>query len=179
MSRIGKKPVEIRKDVKITKIDNGIEVIGPKGKLSLDITGDIKVDIKDNDVTVTRPDDYKKSKALHGLYRSLLQNMIIGVTEGYSKRLELVGIGYKAEVKNNKLALLLGYSHQIIFVPPEDIKLESPTPTSVVITGIDKQLVGAIAAKIRSFRPPEPYKGKGIKYEGEKIRRKAGKTAAK
>ena len=179
MSRIGKKPVEIRKGVKISKFEKSIEVTGPKGKLSLEITGDIDFELKDNDVTFTRSNDIKKNKALHGLYRSLLQNMILGVTDGYSKRLELVGIGYKAELKNNKLGLLLGYSHPIVFTPPEEIKIEVPTPTSIVINGIDKQLVGAVAAKIRSFRPPEPYKGKGIKYEDEKVRRKAGKTAAK
>jgi len=179
MSRIGKKPVEITQGVKINKIENCIEVTGPKGKLSLDIKGDINVVLQDKEVSFTRNNDFKKNKSLHGLYRSLLQNMVTGVTEGYSKKLELVGIGYKAEIKNNKLVLLLGFSHPIVFTPPEEIKLEAPTPTSIIINGVDKQLVGAIASKIRSFRPPEPYKGKGIKYDDEKIRRKAGKTAAK
>ena len=179
MSRIGKKPVEITQGVKINKVDNCIEVTGPKGKLTLDIKGDISVGLQDKEVTFTRSNDFKKNKSLHGLYRSLLQNMVTGVTEGYSKKLELVGIGYKAEIKNKKLVLLLGFSHPIVFTPPEEIKLEAPTPTSIIINGVDKQLVGAIASKIRSFRPPEPYKGKGIKYDDEKIRRKAGKTAAK
>ncbi|MEX0601881.1 MAG: 50S ribosomal protein L6, partial [Bacteroidota bacterium] len=120
----------------------------------------------------------KPVKSLHGLWRALLQNMIIGVTEGYSRKLEIVGVGYRAEMKGKKLHLLLGYSHPILFGPPDGVKLEAPTQTNIVISGVDKQLVGLVAAKIRSFRPPEPYKGKGIKYEGEYIRRKAGKAAA-
>jgi large subunit ribosomal protein L6 len=179
MSRIGKKPVEIKQGVKINKSEKNIEVTGPKGKLSIGITGEINFEVGEKEVSFTRENDFKKNKALHGLYRALLDNMITGVTEGYSKKLELIGIGYKAELKNDKLVLLLGYSHSIVFVPPAEIKLEVPVPTQIIISGIDKQLVGAVAAKIRSFRPPEPYKGKGIKYEGEKIRRKAGKTAAK
>jgi len=179
MSRIGKKPVEIIKSVQIKKQDNVIEVKGPKGILNMSITGGINVDVKDNEVIFTRENDYKKNKALHGLYRALLQNLIIGVTEGFTKKLELIGIGYKAELKGDKLVLLLGYSHPIVFVAPPEVKIEVPVPTSIVISGIDKQLVGLVAAKIRSFREPEPYKGKGIKYDYEKIRRKAGKTAAK
>ena len=179
MSRIGKKPVEIVKGVQITKKDDVIEVKGPKGVLNMQITGGVNAELKDNEVVFTRINDYKKNKALHGLYRALLNNLIIGVTEGYTKKLELVGIGYKAELKGEKLVLLLGYSHPIVFVAPKEVKIEVPSPTSIVISGIDKQLVGLIAAKIRSFREPEPYKGKGIKYEDEKIRRKAGKTAAK
>lgn len=179
MSRIGKKPVEIVKGVQITKKDDLIEVKGPKGVLNMQITGGVNAELKDNEVVFTRINDYKKNKALHGLYRALLNNLIIGVTEGYTKKLELVGIGYKAELKGEKLVLLLGYSHPIVFIAPKEVKIEVPSPTSIVISGIDKQLVGLIAAKIRSFREPEPYKGKGIKYEDEKIRRKAGKTAAK
>lgn len=180
MSRIGKKPVEIVKGVQINKQDNIIEVKGPKGVLNMEITGGISVELKDNEVVFTRENDYKKNKALHGLYRALLQNLITGVTQGYSKKLELVGIGYKAELKgDNKLVLLLGYSHPIVFMAPPDVKIEVPQPTTIIISGIDKQLVGLVAAKIRSFREPEPYKGKGIKYDTEKIRRKAGKTAAK
>ncbi|MCX6166086.1 MAG: 50S ribosomal protein L6, partial [Ignavibacteriae bacterium] len=177
MSRIGKKPVEIIKDVQINKKDDVIEVKGPKGVLNMQITGGINIEIKDNEVIFTRVNDFKKNKALHGLYRALLNNLIIGVTQGYTKKLELVGIGYKAELKGEKLVLLLGYSHPIVFIAPKDVKIEVPVPTSIVISGIDKQLVGLVAAKIRSFREPEPYKGKGIKYENEKIRRKAGKTA--
>lgn len=179
MSRIGKKPVEIIKGVQISKKDDVIEVKGPKGVLNMQLTGGINVEVKDNEVVFTRINDYKKNKALHGLYRALLNNLIIGVTQGFTKKLELVGIGYKAELKEDKLVLLLGYSHPIVFVAPKEVKIEVPVPTSIVISGIDKQLVGLIAAKIRSFREPEPYKGKGIKYEDEKIRRKAGKTAAK
>ena len=179
MSRIGKKPVEIIKGVQIKKQDDVIEVKGPKGVLSMKITGGINVEMKDNEVVFSRENDYKKNKALHGLYRALLHNMVVGVTEGYTKKLELVGIGYKAEMKGDKLVLMLGFSHPIVFVCPPDVKIEVPVPTSIVITGIDKQLVGLVAAKIRSFREPEPYKGKGVKYDTEKIRRKAGKTAAK
>lgn len=179
MSRIGKKPVTFDKNVKINRKDNIIEVSGPKGNLSLEVNNLIEFEIKENEVIFTRKNEYKKTRALHGLYRSLLQNMITGCTEGYSKKLELVGIGYKAELKNEKLILQLGYSHPILFIPPPEINIQVPAPTQIIITGIDKQLVGAMAAKIRSFRKPEPYKGKGIKYDTEVIRRKAGKTAAK
>lgn len=180
MSRIGKKPVIFDKNVKISKAGNIIEVSGPKGKLTLAVDDLIDVEIKENEVTFTRKNELKKTRALHGLYRSLLQNMVTGCTEGYTKKLEMVGIGYKSELKNDKLLLLqLGYSHPIIFIPPPEIKIEVPVPTQIIISGIDKQLVGAMAAKIRSFRKPEPYKGKGIKYDTEVIRRKAGKTAAK
>lgn len=179
MSRIGKKPIEIPGSVKIDIKDNEISVTGPKGTLKMNITGDVKVNIEGSELTFSRDNDQKKNKALHGLYRALMMNMIVGVTEGYSKKLELVGVGYKADLKGNLLVLALGYSHPIIFAAPSDIKIEVPIPTNIIISGIDKQLVGAVASKIRSFREPEPYKGKGIKYDTEKIRRKAGKTAAK
>lgn len=179
MSRIGKKPVEINKAVKVTKKDNMLEVAGPKGTLQMEIKEGINVDIQENEVIFTRDNDLKKTKALHGLHRALFQNIMTGCTEGFTKKLELVGIGYKAELKQDKLVLQLGYSHPIVFIPPQEIKLEVPAPTSIIISGIDKQLVGSVAAKIRSFREPEPYKGKGIKYDTEVIRRKAGKTAAK
>lgn len=179
MSRIGKKPVAIDKSVKINRVDNLLEVSGPKGTLKMEVANEIGIEIKQDEVIFTRTGENKKIRALHGLYRALLQNMVTGVKEGYTKKLELVGIGYKAEVKNNFLVLQLGYSHPIVFLPPKDVKVETPAPTQIVITGIDKQLVGQVAAKIRSFREPEPYKGKGVKYENEKIRRKAGKTAAK
>jgi large subunit ribosomal protein L6 len=136
------------------------------------------LEVKDNRITVTRSSDVKEQRALHGLWRALLQNMVKGVTEGYTKKLELVGVGYRAELKGKKLQLALGYSHPILFEPPTGIKIETPSQTNITISGIDKQLVGQVAAKIRSFREPEPYKGKGIKYEGEFIRRKAGKAAA-
>jgi large subunit ribosomal protein L6 len=134
--------------------------------------------MKENEIHLTRSSDLKEHKALHGLWRALLANMMRGVREGYTKRLELVGVGYRAEMKGRKLQLTVGYSHPILFTPPGGIAIQTPTQTSIVINGIDKQLVGQVAAKIRSFRLPEPYKGKGIKYEGEFIRRKAGKAAA-
>ncbi|MBM4157783.1 MAG: 50S ribosomal protein L6 [Ignavibacteria bacterium] len=179
MSRIGKKPVEIPKEVKINIKGKHIDVTGPKGTLSMEITGDIAIEYNKDEVIFTRNNDFKRNKALHGLYRAMLNNLINGVMQGYSKKLELVGIGYKAELRGKFLFLQLGYSHPIVFQYPEEVKLEVPAPNSIIISGIDKQLVGQIAAKIRSFREPEPYKGKGIKYEGEKIKRKAGKTAAK
>ena len=179
MSRIGKKPVKVLKGVKITKTGDNIEVQGPKGTLKMYVNPLISSEIRDEEVLFTRKADTKKEKALHGLYAVLLKNLVSGVTEGFSKKLELVGIGYRAEAKKDKILLSLGYSHPIVFSPPEGIKVDALTDTSIMISGIDKQLVGQVAAKIRSFRPPEPYKGKGIKYEGEYIRRKAGKAAAK
>jgi len=179
MSRIGKKPITFGKEVQIKKNENIIDVKGPKGQMSIEFTGDIEIDVTSNEVVVKRNNDQKRNKALHGLYRALVQNMITGVTEGFSKKLELIGIGYRAELKGQNLLLQLGYSHPVVFIPPPEVKLEVPNQNSIVITGIDKQLVGLIAAKIRTFRPPEPYKGKGIKYDTEVIRRKAGKTAAK
>ncbi len=153
-------------------------VKGPKGELSARVHDDIGFEIKENEVLLTRKSDAKEIRSLHGLWRALMANMVTGVTDGYSRKLELVGVGYKAEMKGKKLQLSLGFSHPILFGSPESIKIETPTPTSIVISGIDKQLVGQVAAKIRSFRPPEPYKGKGVKYEGEYVRRKAGKAAA-
>jgi len=179
MSRIGKKPIPLNKGIKISKSGNEFEVSGPKGKLSVKVDGDIDVNFNANEITVTRKNELKKNKALHGLYRALLQNMVSGVTEGFSKKLELQGIGYRAEMKGKSLVLQLGYSHPIVFNPPVEINIEVPATNSIIISGIDKQLVGLIAAKIRTFRPPEPYKGKGIRYEKEVVRRKAGKTAAK
>ena len=179
MSRIGKKPVNILEQVKVTQKDNNIEVTGPKGTLNLNVVGGIKVDINGNEIQVKRDDDSKKNRALHGLYRSLIHNMVTGVNEGFSKKLELVGIGYRAELKGKHLVMMLGFSHPTVFCPPQDITIEVPNPNSVVVNGISKELVGMVAAKIRSFRIPEPYKGKGIKYENEVVRRKAGKTAAK
>lgn len=179
MSRIGKKPVKILTGVKISKSGENIEVKGPKGSLKLYVNPLISSEVKGEEVLFTRKSDAKRDKAMHGLYAILLKNMITGVTSGFSKKLELVGIGYRAEMKKDKVLINIGYSHPIIFDPPDGIKLEVPTDTSILISGIDKQLVGQVAAKIRSFRPPEPYKGKGIKYEKEFIRRKAGKAAAK
>ncbi|MCZ6775736.1 MAG: 50S ribosomal protein L6 [Ignavibacteria bacterium] len=178
MSRIGKKPIQIVTGVKVLKTDREVKVKGPKGELSARVHPEIGFEINDDHIILTRRSDQKEHRSLHGLWRALIQNMVIGVSEGYTKKLELVGVGYRAELKGKKLQLLMGYSHPILFAPPEDIKIETPTATTISISGIDKQLVGQVAAKIRSFRLPEPYKGKGIRYEGEYIRRKAGKAAA-
>ncbi len=178
MSRIGRKPIEIPKGVTVMVKDNTITVKGPKGELIETVHSDIGVEVKDQQVLITRKSDEGKYRALHGLWRALIQNMITGVTMGYSKKLEIIGVGYRAEMKGTRLNLLLGFSHPILFAAPDGIKIEAPTQTSIMISGVHKQLVGLVAAKIRSFRPPEPYKGKGVKYEGEYIRRKAGKAAA-
>jgi large subunit ribosomal protein L6 len=178
VSRIGRKPISIPQGIKVQKTGRRITVAGPKGELQAEFHPDVTVDIKDTVITVARPSDAKQHRALHGLWRALIQNMILGVGSGYLRKLELVGVGYRAEMKGKKLQLAVGFSHPILFAPPDGVKLETPTQTNITISGIDKQLVGQVAAKIRSFRPPEPYKGKGIKYEGEYIRRKAGKAAA-
>ena len=177
MPRIGKKPVEIPKGVTVNTEGYLIIVKGPKGELHRTIHPTIKAEIVDSEIKFSRPDDLKESRALHGLTRALIQNMVIGVTDSYKKTLEIVGVGYKAELKGKNLLLNIGYSHPIYFVPPDDIKLEVPVQTQIIISGNDKELVGLVAAKIRSFRKPEPYKGKGIKYSDERIIRKAGKTA--
>jgi len=177
MSRIGKKPVEIPKGVNINLEGQVIKVKGPKGELHRTIHPAIKAEVAESEIKFSRPDDLKESRSLHGLTRALIQNMIIGVTDSYRKTLDIVGVGYKAELKGKNLLLNIGYSHPIYFVPPDEIKLEVPAPTQIIISGIDKELVGLVAAKIRSFRKPEPYKGKGIKYSDERIIRKAGKTA--
>ncbi len=178
MSRIGRKPVTIPKGVNVKSADGSLTVKGPKGELSARVHPSISVKLEGDQALLSRVSDTKKDRALHGLWRALLQNMILGVTDGYSKKLEIVGVGYRAELKGKKLQLQIGYSHPILFNPPDGIKIEVPTQTNITISGADKQLVGLVAAKIRSFRQPEPYKGKGIKYEGEYIRRKAGKAAA-
>ena len=184
MSRIGKKPVTIPQGVTITVgSDNVVTVKGPKGELKENIDRDITVEVKDGEVTFARPTDQGRHRALHGLYRSLVSNMVKGVTEGFQKKLELVGVGYKAANQGNVLDLALGYSHNIIFEIPSELKVataqEKGQNPMITLDGIDKQLVGAVAAKIRSLRKPEPYKGKGVKYVGEFIRRKAGKAAGK
>jgi large subunit ribosomal protein L6 len=179
MSRIGKLPVKIAKGVKVELKDDLVVVNGPKGQLQQNITGGIVVEIDQDELKVVRPNDERKSRELHGLYRVLINNMVCGVSEGFEKKLELSGVGYKAEVKKDMLILSLGFSHQIYFKLPEGIKAETPSPTTITISGIDKELVGQVAAKIKSFRKPEPYQGKGVKYEGEFIRRKEGKAAGK
>jgi large subunit ribosomal protein L6 len=177
VSRVGKNPISIPAGVQIKVENDFVCVTGPKGELCKKINPNIKLEINDDELVVSRPNDSKVYKSLHGLYRSLLNNMVEGVSKSFEKRLEIVGVGYRAELSHNRLNLQLGYSHPIVFVPPEGIDLTVENPTNISIRGIDKELVGMIAAKIRSFRPPEPYKGKGIKYVDEHVRRKAGKTA--
>jgi large subunit ribosomal protein L6 len=184
MSRIGKKPVEILKGVTISLgADNTVTVKGPKGELKQAIDRDIKVEIKDETVEFVRPTDQIRHRAMHGLYRSLISNMVKGVTEGYTKQLELVGVGYKAANQGNILDLSLGYSHNIIFEIPKELKIttaqEKGKNPMITLESIDKQLLGQVCAKIRSLRKPEPYKGKGVKFAGEVLRRKAGKSAGK
>lgn len=177
MSRIGKQPVTLPKGVDV-KVDGGtVSVKGPKGELSLTVHPEMSVALEDGEIRVTRPSDQARHKALHGLTRSLVSNMVEGVTDGFSRTLEIVGVGYRAEKKGNALGLTLGFSHPVQFDPPAGIAIEVPNQTTVVISGADKQVVGQVAAEIRGFRPPEPYKGKGIRYQGEQVRRKAGKTA--
>ncbi|MFP3916116.1 MAG: 50S ribosomal protein L6 [Actinomycetota bacterium] len=177
MSRIGNKPVELPEKVE-ARMDAGIlHVKGPRGALSLDVHPDMQVEVADDAVTVTRPTEQTRHKALHGLTRSLIANMVEGVTEGFKRALEIVGVGYRAEKKGKGLTLHLGFSHPVEYATPEGIDVEVPAPTQVVVKGADKQLVGQVAAEIRGFRPPEPYKGKGVRYVGEHVRRKAGKTA--
>jgi large subunit ribosomal protein L6 len=178
VSRIGRKPIPAVKGVKIERKDGILKVVGPKGELTAKMPASISFEMKESDILVSRASDLKTDRALHGTWRALVNNMIKGVSDGFVKKLEIVGVGYKAELKGKRIQLALGYSHPILFEPPVGIKLETPAPTNIVISGIDKQLVGQVAAKLRSFRPPEPYKGKGVKYEGEYIRRKAGKAAA-
>lgn len=178
MSRIGKKPVSI-KGLNVSLQGSVIKIKGKKGELQRELHPQMKVVVDNDEVVVTRPDDNKNNRALHGLTRALIQNMVTGVTDGYTKTLDIVGVGYKAEQKGKNILLSLGYSHPIFFIPPDQITLEVTTPTQIKISGIDKELVGLVAAKIRSFKQPEPYKGKGIKYSNEVIIKKAGKTAGK
>jgi len=179
VSRIGKKPIEIPNGVTVTKSGNALKIKGPKGELENRFHPNISIEIKDSTITISRLNDFKENKALHGLTRALIQNMITGVTKEYQKTLDIVGVGYKAELKGKNLLINIGYSHPIYFMPPEGINLQTPLPIQIIISGVDKQLVGLVAAKIRSIRKPEPYKGKGIKYSDEHILRKAGKTAGK
>ncbi len=178
MSRIGKKPINIKDvDVKISGQD--VTVKGKLGEMKMTAHPNITVKVEGDEIIVTRPNDQKTNRALHGLTRALLQNMVTGVSEGFKKSLKIVGVGFKAELKGKGLLLNVGYSHPIFFLPPEGINIDVTSPTDVTITGADKELVGNVAAKIRSFRKPEPYKGKGIKYIDEVIIRKAGKAAGK
>ncbi len=184
MSRIGNLPIELPEKVSVTvDKNNRVTVKGPLGELTQDVNPDISIEQKDGMINVVRPTDEIRHKSMHGLYRSLINNMVVGVSKGYTIKQELVGVGYKAEVKGQQLELVLGYSHHIIIELPKEIKVEAQTERRgnpiVTLTSIDKQLIGQVAAKIRSLRPPEPYRGKGIKFVGEELRRKAGKTAAK
>ena len=176
MSRVGKKPIS-KQNVEFIQTGNTIKVKGKFGELEKTFHPSIAINIEGEEVLVTRPNDLKENRALHGLTRALLNNMVEGVSQGFTKTLDIVGVGYKAELKGKNLLLTIGYSHPIYFMPPSEIVLELTSPTQIKITGSDKELVGQIAAKIRSFRKPEPYKGKGIKYSNEVIVRKAGKTA--
>lgn len=183
MSRVGKKPISLPKGVDIKVDKDLVTVKGPKGTLTQQIDTDFTVTQEDGTLLVERPTEQKRHKALHGLYRALINNMVVGVSEGYKKELELVGVGYKAAVQGNVLELNVGYSHSIFLAVPEEIKISAETPKGknplVTLEGIDKQLIGQIAAKIKSLRKIEPYKGKGIRFVGEFVRRKAGKSASK
>ena len=179
MSRIGKLPITIPKGVSVAVEDHTIRVKGPKGELTRKIASDIAVAVENDSIKVTRPSDEQHHKALHGLTRTLVANMVEGVTKGYQKQLEISGVGYKAEVRPFGLQLALGFSHPVQYKAPTGIKLTAPQPTTVVIDGPDKEKVGQVAAELRNLRPPEPYKGKGIKYAGEQVRRKAGKAGGK
>jgi large subunit ribosomal protein L6 len=179
MSRIGRKPVPVPNGVTVTITGNHISVKGPKGELSRKLHPDMTVALEDGHLNVTRPSDADNHRALHGLTRSLIANMVEGVTQGYKKQLEITGVGYKAEVKPFGLQLALGYSHPVEYRAPAGIKLTAPQPTAVIIEGADKEKVGQVAAEIRALRKPEPYKGKGVKYQGEQVRRKAGKAGGK
>lgn len=183
MSRIGKLPVSLPKGVTVNVSDsNVISVKGPLGELKQSISKDLKVEVVDNTVVLSRPSESKNHKSLHGLSRALIANMVVGVSQGFKKELELVGVGYRAEAKGQQLEMSLGYSHEIILQLPDEVKVETKTERRsnpvITLTCIDKQLIGHVAAKIRSLRPPEPYKGKGIKFVGEQLRRKAGKSAS-
>jgi len=179
MSRIGKKAIPLPKGVTVTVEGNVVKVKGPKGELQRTVHPELRIALENNELTVTRPSDETRHKALHGLTRTLVANMVEGTSTGFRKTLELVGVGYKAEARPYGLQLALGYSHPIEYKAPKGIKLTAPVPTQILIDGADKEMVGQVAAEIRSFRKPEPYKGKGIKYQGEQIRRKAGKAGGK
>lgn len=178
MSRIGKKPLAIPKDVKIEVKDGAIFVEGPKGKLDRKLSDRITLEVKENQVFVKRVANTKLDRSLHGLYRALISNMFIGVTEGYIKELEIIGVGFKATVQGNNLNMLLGFSHPVNFPIPQGIKIETPKPTHIVIRGIDKEKIGEVATEIRAVYPPEPYKGKGIRFVGEYVKKKVGKSQA-
>ena len=177
MSRIGKKPIEVPEEVTVTIAEgNTVTVKGPKGELTNTFNTDIKIEKEDNVITLIRASESKEHRSMHGTTRSLLDNMVTGVSKGFERSLELVGVGYRAQLQGQKLVLNVGYSHPVEFTPEEGIQVEVPANTKIIIRGIDKERVGALASKVRQVRPPEPYKGKGIRYAGEIVRRKEGKT---
>jgi large subunit ribosomal protein L6 len=176
MSRIGKSPIELPSGVDVTVAGNDVTVKGPKGSLVQDIQPSISVEVNEGTVNVSRDSDERQVRALHGLTRSLINNMVIGVTDGYSKELTAVGVGYRAALKGSRLELQVGFSHPVNIEAPDGISFDVPEPTKIIVSGIDKQKVGQVAANIRAVRPPEPYKGKGIRYVDEHVRRKAGKA---
>lgn len=180
MSRVGKAPIPIPDKTKVEIAAGVAKITGPKGNLAMALPRDISAKVDGGAILVTRPSDIKSHRALHGMTRAILNNMVVGVTQGFQKTLELIGVGYRVEQKGKNVVLYLGYSHPIAFFPPPDINLTvQPKENRIVIDGIDKELVGQVAAKLRSLRPPEPYKGKGVRYLGEQIKIKAGKTAGK
>ena len=180
MSRIGRAPITVPAGVEVTLGENNVVTVkGAKGTLTQQFHANMNIALEGAELTVTRPNDLKENRALHGLTRTLINNMIVGVTEGYKKTLEVNGVGYRVTLEGNKLVMNLGYSHQVIMEAPAGITIEVPTPNQIIISGYDKQLVGQFAANVREERPPEPYKGKGIKYSDEVIRRKVGKTGVK
>lgn len=178
MSRIGNKLIQVPSGVNVEVKDGIVHVKGPKGELKQPFSGRINIEVKDGQVFVKRNSDIKTDRALHGLYRSLINNMIKGVTAGYSKEMEIIGVGFKAAVQGTNLNIQLSFSHPVNFPIPQGIKIETPKPTSILISGIDKQLVGKVATEIRSIHPPEPYKGKGIRFAGEYVKKKVGKAQA-
>ncbi len=176
MSRIGKKPIDIPAGVTITQNGSTVTVKGPKGELTRTFNPDIEIKVEENVINISRPTEQKEHRALHGTTRALLSNMVEGVSKGFEKSLELIGVGYRAQKQGKKLVLNVGYSHPVEFEPEEGLEVEVPANTKIIVKGINKERVGALAANIRQVRPPEPYKGKGIRYEGEFVRRKEGKT---
>ncbi|MDS9472019.1 50S ribosomal protein L6 [Sporosarcina pasteurii] len=177
MSRIGKKPIEVPADVTVTiEEGNFVTVKGPKGELSNQLSTEIKIEQEGNEITLVRPSESKEHRSIHGTTRSLLDNMVTGVSKGFERSLQLVGVGYRAQLQGKKLVLNVGYSHPVEFTPEEGIEIEVPENTKITIRGIDKERVGALASNIRQVRPPEPYKGKGVRYQGERVRSKEGKT---
>jgi large subunit ribosomal protein L6 len=179
MSRIGKKPIPIPAGVTVSVDGTTVRVKGPKGEMTRTFRPDMKVSVQDGNIIIERPSESKEHRAFHGLERALISNMVQGVTQGFRKGLDIIGVGYKAEKKGNGVVLNVGYSHLVNYPQPAGITITTPSPTVVIIEGMDKQKVGQVAAEIRAVRPPEPYKGKGIRYQGEQVRRKAGKTGAK